>query len=94
MPRTRRHPSRRGDVREANYERKIKAAYPIHPEIFERLYQDWSGLVKFQRTRGVSAVLGANGVEKTIELKLTADELGQLKKSADHVLENVKRLIL
>src|SRR5437867_3775286 len=43
---------------------------------------------------GVPAVLGANGVEKIIELKLTADELGQLKKSADHVLENVKRLNL
>ena len=43
---------------------------------------------------GVPAVLGATGVEKIIELKLTADELGQLKKSADHVLENVKRLNL
>jgi malate/lactate dehydrogenase len=36
--------------------------------------------------------LGANDVEKIIELKLGADELWQLKKSADHVLENVKRL--
>jgi malate dehydrogenase len=43
---------------------------------------------------GVPAVLGRNGVEKIIELKLSADELGQLKKSADHVLENVKRLNL
>lgn len=41
---------------------------------------------------GVPAVLGKNGVEKIIELKLTPDELGQLKKSADHVLENVKKL--
>jgi malate dehydrogenase len=43
---------------------------------------------------GVPAVLGTNGVEKIIELKLTDNELGQLKKSADHVLENVKRLKL
>jgi malate dehydrogenase len=43
---------------------------------------------------GVPCVLGKNGVEKIIELKLTADELAQLKKSADHVLENVKRLNL
>jgi len=43
---------------------------------------------------GVPCVLGANGVEKIIELKLTADELAQLKTSADHVLENVKRLNL
>jgi malate/lactate dehydrogenase len=39
-------------------------------------------------------VLGRNGVEKIVELKLSADELAQLKKSADHVLENVKRLNL
>jgi len=39
-------------------------------------------------------IVGTNGVEKIIEVKLTADELGQLKKSADHVLENVKRLNL
>ncbi len=35
------------------YEKRLKAAYPIHPEIFDRLYTDWSTLVKFQRTRGV-----------------------------------------
>jgi malate dehydrogenase len=43
---------------------------------------------------GVPAVLGKNGVEKIIELKLTADELAQLKTSADHVLDNVKKLSL
>ncbi len=38
---------------QSDYEKRIKAAYPIHPEIFDRLYEDWSTLVKFQRTRGV-----------------------------------------
>ena len=28
-------------------------SYPIHPEVFDRLYEDWSTLEKFQRTRGV-----------------------------------------
>jgi predicted AAA+ superfamily ATPase len=37
----------------SDYEKRIQAAYPIHPEIFDRLYTDWSTLVKFQRTRGV-----------------------------------------
>jgi len=41
------------DCRTADYEKRIKAAYPIHPEIFDRLYTDWSALAKFQRTRGV-----------------------------------------
>lgn len=41
------------ETREAEYERRIQDAYPIHPEVFERLYSDWSTLVRFQRTRGV-----------------------------------------
>nr|WSZ14114.1 DUF499 domain-containing protein [Streptomyces canus] len=36
-----------------DYERRIKSTYPIHPELFARLYEDWSTLAKFQRTRGV-----------------------------------------
>jgi hypothetical protein len=45
--------------REAEYERRIKAAYPIHPELFDRLYSDWSSLDKFQRTRGVLRLMAA-----------------------------------
>ncbi len=41
------------ECRERSYEERIKAAYPIHPEVFDRLYNDWSTLVRFQRTRGV-----------------------------------------
>jgi len=41
------------ECREADYERRIKMAYPIHPELFDRMYNDWSTLEKFQRTRGV-----------------------------------------
>jgi hypothetical protein len=37
----------------------MRAAYPIHPEIFDRLYGDWSTLVKFQRTRGVLRLMAA-----------------------------------
>ena len=43
---------------------------------------------------GVPCVLGKNGVEKIIELELTPEELAQLKTSAEHVRENVKRLNL
>ncbi len=41
------------ETREAGYEQRLRASYPIHPEVFERLYGDWSTLPKFQRTRGV-----------------------------------------
>jgi hypothetical protein len=43
----------------SEYERRMKAAYPIHPELFERLYNDWSTLDKFQRTRGVLRLMSA-----------------------------------
>lgn len=35
------------------YERRIRASYPLHPELLDRLYEDWSTLERFQRTRGV-----------------------------------------
>jgi len=41
------------ECKETDYDRRMKAAYPIHPELFDRLYSDWSTLDKFQRTRGV-----------------------------------------
>jgi hypothetical protein len=42
-----------GECKEADYEWRMRDAYPIHPELFDRLYSDWSTLDKFQRTRGV-----------------------------------------
>ena len=47
------------ECRTADYERDIQAAYPIHPEIFNRLYEDWSALPHFQRTRGVLRLMAA-----------------------------------
>jgi predicted AAA+ superfamily ATPase len=47
------------ECRDPDYEQRLKAAYPIHPEVFDRLYSDWSTLVKFQRTRGVLRLMAA-----------------------------------
>ncbi len=47
------------EASKAEYERRMKAAYPIHPELFDRLYNDWSTLDKFQRTRGVLRLMSA-----------------------------------
>jgi len=41
------------ETREPNYEKRIKDTYPIHPELFDTLYDQWSSLERFQRTRGV-----------------------------------------
>ena len=38
---------------EADYLERMKRSYPIHPELFDRLFGDWSTLDTFQRTRGV-----------------------------------------
>ena len=41
------------EARETRYLERLRRCYPIHPEIFDRLYQDWSLYHEFQRTRGV-----------------------------------------
>ncbi|BCI82288.1 MULTISPECIES: Swt1 family HEPN domain-containing protein [Mycolicibacterium] len=41
------------ECRDTAYEDRIKRTYPIHPELFDRLYEEWSSLERFQRTRGV-----------------------------------------
>ena len=41
------------ETQESHYLERMKHAYPIHPEVFDRLYEDWSSLDNFQRTRGV-----------------------------------------
>ena len=46
-------------AREAAYERRMRDTYPIHPEVFDRLYEDWSTLERFQRTRGVLRLMAA-----------------------------------
>jgi predicted AAA+ superfamily ATPase len=47
------------EARDPAYTERIKAAYPIHPELFSRLYKDWSTLEGFQRTRGVLRLMAA-----------------------------------
>ncbi len=41
------------ETQEARYYDRLKQAYPIHPEVFDRLYEDWTTIDGFQRTRGV-----------------------------------------
>ncbi|HIJ85291.1 MAG TPA: ATP-binding protein, partial [Magnetococcales bacterium] len=45
------------ETQESQYLERMQQAYPIHPEIFDRLYEDWSTLQGFQRTRGVLQLL-------------------------------------
>ena len=58
------------ECREATYLDRLRQAYPIHPELFDRLYDDWSTLQRFQRTRGV--------------LRLMASVIHQLWENDDH----------
>ena len=45
------------NARETRYLDRLRQCYPIHPEIFDRLYDDWSLYHQFQRTRGVLRML-------------------------------------
>jgi uncharacterized protein len=47
------------DTKELSYQQKMESCYPIHPELFERLYSDWSSLEKFQQTRGVLRLMAS-----------------------------------
>ncbi|HYW75804.1 MAG TPA: DUF499 domain-containing protein [Gammaproteobacteria bacterium] len=45
------------EAQDTKYLLRLREAYPFHPEIFDRLYEDWSTLERFQRTRGVLQLL-------------------------------------
>jgi predicted AAA+ superfamily ATPase len=48
-----------GGTSEGDYRRRMESSYPMHPELFDRLYEDWSSLQRFQRTRGVLRLMAA-----------------------------------
>jgi predicted AAA+ superfamily ATPase len=41
------------ETSEVAYLDRLNASYPVHPEVFDRLYEDWASMENFQRTRGV-----------------------------------------
>lgn len=47
------------ECRTEAYLKRMEDCFPIHPEVFDRLYDDWSTLEKFQRTRGVLRLMAA-----------------------------------
>lgn len=47
------------DSKEVDYRDRMISCYPIHPEIFDRLYIEWATLEHFQRTRGVLRLMAA-----------------------------------
>jgi len=46
-------------VLDTEYERRLRGSYPIHPEVFDQLYEEWSANERFQRTRGVLRLMAA-----------------------------------
>lgn len=47
------------ECKELSYLERMKSCYPIHPEVFDRLYGDWATLDRFQKTRGVLRLMAA-----------------------------------
>jgi predicted AAA+ superfamily ATPase len=90
------------DSREAVYEDRIKRAYPIHPEFFDRLYQDWAALERFQRTRGVLRLMAAvvhslwvNGDQNPLILpaSLPLDDQSVFEEVTRHLEDNWKPVV-
>lgn len=46
-----------GEARSLDYKRLMERSYPLHPELVNVLYEKWSALPGFQRTRGVLRLL-------------------------------------
>jgi len=47
------------ECKEGVYLERIRNCYPIHPEVFDRLYNDWATIERFQKTRGVLRLMAA-----------------------------------
>lgn len=47
------------ECKELAYLERLKSCYPLHPEVFERLYNDWATLERFQKTRGVLRLMAS-----------------------------------
>lgn len=47
------------NAKEVDYFQRMRSCYPIHPEIFDRLYEDWATIERFQKTRGVLRLMAA-----------------------------------
>jgi len=41
------------ETQEARFYDRLVQSYPIHPEVFTQLYEEWTTIPNFQRTRGV-----------------------------------------
>ena len=41
------------EAKDPSYKQRMLNCYPIHPEIFDDLYNEWGTIEKFQKTRGV-----------------------------------------
>jgi predicted AAA+ superfamily ATPase len=47
------------ECKEGVYFERMKNCYPLHPEVFDRLYNDWATIEGFQKTRGVLRLMAA-----------------------------------
>lgn len=45
------------ETQESVYLERLERAYPIHPQLFDCLYEEWATLEKFQKTRGTLKLL-------------------------------------
>lgn len=44
---------------EEEYRERFRRTYPLHPEVLDRLYEDWATIEGFQRTRGILRFVAA-----------------------------------
>ena len=74
------------DARRKEYLERLRSCYPIHPQLFDFLYEQWTGVVGFQKTRGVLRLMA-----KVLHLLWLSDNEGALIMPGDIPLEGAVR---
>lgn len=74
------------DTRLKDYRERLQSCYPIHPQLFDFLYEQWTSLDGFQKTRGVLRLMA----KVLHRLWLSADK-GALIMPGDIPLEGAVR---
>lgn len=84
------------EARTAEYARKMRLAFPFHPELIDVLYEEWGTIQSFQKTRGVLKLLArviehgymSPAARPLISLGDVGLEDGQLRTNITSVLQN------
>ncbi len=73
------------ETRQSEYRERLRSCYPIHPQLFDFFYEQWTGLEQFQKTRGILRLMA----KVLHHLWMTGDK-GAMILPSDIPLDNIQ----